>query len=56
VLAIEEEATVIANLATEDERNGSGTGGPIPKKKKQSSVSQQLSTITYYRLKHLTYY
>ena len=36
VLAIEEEATVIVNLAAaKDERNGSsGTEGPVPKKKK----------------------
>jgi len=47
VLAIEEEATVIANLAAaEDERNGSsGTEGPVPKKKKQSKFMSLLEDV-----------
>ena len=45
MLAIEEEAIVIANLAAaEDERNGnSGTEGPVPKKKKQSKFMSLLA-------------
>ena len=46
VLAIEEEATVIANLAAaEEERNGSGTEGPTPKKKKQSKFMSLLEDV-----------